>query len=82
MSVNKKHTSVKIASLAAEILNDPNSSHTARSLAGSALAQVSAGKQTGAEMEDLASKVLHSNKYSDTTKELAGSVLAQANRER
>lgn len=82
MSTNKKVTSKKISSLASQILNDDNSSKTAKILAGSALAQAEPGKQTGSEVEELASKVLESNKYSEETKSLAGSVLAQSNKER
>lgn len=81
MSNNKK-TSSEIASLAAEVLNDPYASKTQKQLAGSALSQVQSGNQTGAKLEDLASKVLRSDKYSDKSKQLAGSVLSQSNKER
>jgi len=79
---NHKQSSPKIAQLASDTLRDPNSSATAKSLAGSVIAQSSTGKQTGAGMEDLASKVLLSTKYSDDTRSLSGSVLAQASKER
>lgn len=82
MGSNKKQTSSGVASKAAEILRDPNASATARSLAGSALAQAGTSKQTGAQMEDKASRVLSSSKYSAGTKELAGSVLSQSNKQR
>ncbi|TAI90911.1 hypothetical protein EG333_02785 [Pectobacterium versatile] len=78
----QKITSGKVATLAGQVLNDPNSSATARSLAASALSQVTSGKQTGAEMESFASLVLQSSKYSQNTKTLAASILAQANKER
>lgn len=79
---NKKQTSDRVATLAAETLQDANASKTARRLAGSALAQSGGDKQTGTEMEDLASRVLRSDKYAEETKELAASVLSQANKER
>lgn len=79
---NKKQTSDRVSSLAAETLQNPDASKIARRLAGSALAQTSGSKQTGAEMEDVASRVLRSDKYADETKELAASVLSQSNKER
>lgn len=82
MSKNSKETSRGVASKAASVLSDRNSSAVARSLAASALAQSGTGKQTGAAMEDKASHVLRSPKYSDETKSLAGSVLSQANKQR
>lgn len=82
MSKNTKGTSGDMASKAGSILGDPNASATARSLAGSALAQAGTAKQTGARMEDRASQVLSSSKYSATTKSLAGSVLSQSNKKR
>ncbi|MGB3126771.1 MAG: hypothetical protein WBB95_23415 [Pseudomonas sp.] len=82
MSKNTKQTSGKIATLAAETLNNATSSTIAKSLAASALAQKGTDKQTSAEMEEKAGKVLGSDKYSDDTKALAASVLSQANKER
>ena len=82
MSKNTKQTSSKVASLAANTLNDKHASQVAKKLAGSVIAQTNTGKQTGAEMETVASKVLQSEKYSDDTKTLAASVLSQANKER
>lgn len=82
MSKNTKQTSSKVATLASETLLDKQASQIAKSLAASALAQRSGGKQTGVEMEDKAARVLASNHYSDDTKQLAASVLAQANKER
>lgn len=82
MSKNTKASSPKVATLAANILNDKKSSSIAKSLAGSVIAQANTGKQTGAELETKASKVLKSEKYSDETKTLAASVLAQSNKER
>lgn len=82
MSKNTKQTSDKIATLAADTLNDSASSAIAKSLAASALAQKGTDKQTSALMEEKAGKVLGSDKYSDETKALAASVLSQANKER
>lgn len=81
-SKNTKQTSKKVASLAAETLNNPSASKTAQRLAGSALSQKSSGNQTSSEMETLASTVLGSEKYSVATKTLAGTVLSQSNKER
>jgi len=78
MSGNDKKTSASMASLASEILQDPNASKIQKSLAGSALAQSGSSKQTGSAMETKASKALQSDKYSETTKKLAGSVLSQS----
>jgi hypothetical protein len=82
MSKNTKQTSSRIATLAAETLQNERASQTAKSLAASALAQRNGSKQTGAEMEDLAAKVLASEHYADETKELAASVLSQSNKAR
>ena len=82
MATNRKGTSNKVASLAADTLFKPGSSQIARWLAGSALSQSNTNRQTGAEMEDLASKVLRSDRYSEKTKALAGSVLSQSNKKR
>lgn len=82
MSTNTKKTSDKMATLAAETLNNPNASVIAKSLAASALAQTGTDKQTSAEMEEKAGKALQSGKYSEDTKSLAASVLSQANKAR
>lgn len=82
MPKNPKKTSTSVASLAAKTLRSDSSSAIQKELAGSAMAQVASGKQTGAEMETKASHVLDSNKYNATTKTLAASVLAQSNKER
>jgi len=82
MPKNTKQTSARIATLAAETLQNERASQIAKSLAASALAQRSGSKQTGAEMEALAAKVLASERYADETKELAASVLSQANKAR
>ncbi|EKM3681696.1 hypothetical protein PUS40_004460 [Vibrio alginolyticus] len=80
--MNTKKSSKQVASLAATTLQDPSASKTAKTLAGSILAQSSTNKQTGADLEEKASKVLKSSKYSEDTKTLAGSVLSQSNKKR
>ena len=82
MAINSKQTSGKVASLASQTLHDKNASHTAKQLAGAALAQSGTPKQTGKTMETLASSVMQSNKYNDDTKTLAASVLSQSNKQR
>ncbi len=82
MGTNKKVTSKLVSSLAGKVLHSSSASHTAKSLAASALSQRQKVNQTGSQMEDLASKVLSSAKYSRETKTIAGSVLAQSNKER
>jgi hypothetical protein len=80
--MNSKKTSKEIASLASDILRDPNSSATAKTLAGSALSQVNKGNQTGSNLENLASTVLGSTKYNQDTKSLAGSIVSQSDKKR
>lgn len=82
MSRNTKRTSVDVAKLAAETLQDPHASQIAKSLAGAALSQRVGSRQTGAEMEDVAARVLQSDRYAEETRQLAASVLAQSNKER
>jgi hypothetical protein len=82
MANNLKKTSTDIASKAASILNNRDSSAIAKSLAASALSQSGTNHQTGAEMEEKAGRVLSSTKYSDETKALAASVLSQSNKSR
>ena len=82
MAKNVKKTSASIAQLASDTLRNPNSSETAKKLAGSALSQVNKGAQTGEKMETVASEVLRSKKYSNNTKDLAASILSQSNKER
>ena len=80
--MNNKKTSKPIASLASEILRDPNSSAIQKTLAGSALSQVNKGNQTVSDMESIASKVLGSTKYNEDTKSLAGSIVSQSDKKR
>lgn len=77
---NKKSTSNSIASTAAKVLGNPNSSTQAKKLAGSALSQVNKGNETSSRMEKVASKVLDNPNSSSVSKKLAGSVLSQSNK--
>lgn len=76
MSKNEK-TSKAVASKAAKVLTSPNSNKTAKSLAGSALAQAGTSKKTSARVASTAAKVLDDNRSAKSTKSLAGSVLTQ-----
>lgn len=80
--MNKKVSSTQMASEAAKILRDEDSSAIAKKLAGSVLSQAVKSHETGKEMEKIASDVLKSDKYSDETKSLAGSVLSQSDKQR
>lgn len=74
----KKGTAQKIAKQAAQILDNPNSSTTAKRLAGSALTQSKAPKErTSAALASLASKVLQDERFSDAAHTLAATVLSQ-----
>jgi hypothetical protein len=77
---NKKTTSSSVASAAAKVLGNPNSSQKAKQLAGSALSQVNKGNETSNNMEKIASKVLDNPNSSGISRKLAGSVLSQANK--
>lgn len=79
---NKKQTSKEMASKAAKILGDDNSSNIQKTLAGSVLAQSKTNKETGKDMESIASNVLKSSKYSDETKGLAASLVSQSDKNR
>ncbi len=82
MSTNRKATSERIGTLAARTLQDSNASQVQRSLAASALAQRSTGRQTGTTMEDVAARALARPTSAPATRTLAASVLAQANKQR
>lgn len=76
--MNKKQTSHSVASIAASILSNENSSTIAKQLAASALSQTGSAKQTSSAMAETAAKVLDSSKYSAVTKTLAASILSQS----
>lgn len=82
MANNSKQTSSKVASVAAQTLNNPNASGIQKSLAGSALSQKCSSNQTSGAMEHKASAALNNPRSSELTKELAASVLAQSNKGR
>lgn len=82
MSKNKKVTSRKVASVAGKTLSDARASAVQRRLAGAALSQAVANRQTSGEMETVASNALDDPRSAERTKELAGAVLSQSNRER
>lgn len=79
---NTKKTSTKMASTAAKVLTDPNSSKIKKRLAGSVLSQASPSKVTGQAMEADLSSIMKSSKYDDVTKALAASLLSQSDPER
>lgn len=70
-------SSPRVARAASEVLRSPSASPTAKSLAGSALAQSGTGKETSAKVATTAARALDSGRTSKTTKTLAGSVLTQ-----
>lgn len=76
MAKNEK-TGSKVTHVASTVLRDPNASKTAKSLAGSALAQAHTSKKTSPVTAHTASKALHDHRTSSATKSLAGSVLTQ-----
>ena len=77
---NNKITSNKVASLAAQVLNDKQASQVSKQLAGSALSQKNKGNETSEKIEKIASKILDNPSSSALSKQLAGSVLAQSNK--
>ena len=70
----------KVTKTAASVLRDPGASKTAKSLAGSTLAQASTAKQSSSATARTAAKALNDGRTSSTTKSLAGSVLTQKSR--
>lgn len=75
---NSKHSSPAMAALASAILHDKEASESAKSLAGSVLAQASTDKESSKTMESLAARVLQDATCSAEVKSLAASVLAQS----
>ena len=76
MAKNEK-TSSGVASKASDVLRNPGASKTAKSLAGSALAQSGTNKSTSPAVAKVAAKALDSGSTNRNTKSLAGSVLTQ-----
>ena len=73
----KESSGPKVTKTASNVLRDPGSSKTAKSLAGSALSQANTSKQSSAGTARIASKALNDGRSSSSTKSLAGSVLTQ-----
>lgn len=67
----------KVTKTASFVLRDPGASKTAKSLAGSTLAQAHTTKQSSATTAHTAAKALNDGRTSPATKSLAGSVLTQ-----
>jgi hypothetical protein len=67
----------KVTKTASAVLRDPDASKTAKSLAGSTLAQAHTTKQSSAATAHTAAKALNDRRTSPSTKSMAGSVLTQ-----
>ncbi len=67
----------KVVQTASSVLRDPGASKTAKSLAGSALAQAGTTKQSSEATATTAAKALNDGRTSASTRTLAGSVLTQ-----
>ena len=75
-----ENTSSRVSHVAADVLRSPSSSNTAKSLAGSVLAQSRTNKETSASVASKAAKSLDDGRTSRVTKTLAGSALTQRKR--
>lgn len=75
----KEQSGPKVTKAAAKVLGSATASPTAKSLAGSALAQAKTSKQSSPATATAtkAAKALTDGRTSKTTKSLAGSVLTQ-----
>jgi len=67
----------KVTKTASKVLRDPGASKTAKSLAGSALAQAKTAKQTTRTTAGIAARALNDGRTKASTRTLAGSVLTQ-----
>lgn len=67
----------KVTKTASAVLRDSGASKTAKSLAGSALAQAHTNKQSSPATAHTAAKALNDGRTTKATKSLAGSVLTQ-----
>jgi|JI8StandDraft_2_1071088.scaffolds.fasta_scaffold45441_2 hypothetical protein len=72
-----KSTSPTVAKKASAILKGGSTGKPSKSVSGSALAQVEAGKVSSKKAATTASKVLRDGRTSDKSKSAAGSVLSQ-----
>lgn len=70
----------KVTRTASKVLSSPSASPTAKSLAGSALAQAGTNKQSSTKTATTAAKALNDGRTSSSTRGLAGSVLTQKTR--
>ncbi|MBB33990.1 MAG: hypothetical protein CME88_13245 [Hirschia sp.] len=77
MAQNKEQTSKRAASSASKTLRNPTASKSAKSAAGSALAQRGNTKETKSAAASAASKTLANPKASKAAKSAAGSALTQ-----
>ena len=73
----KESSGPKVTKVASSVLRDPGASKTAKSLAGSTLAQAHTTKQSSATTARTAAKALNDGRTSASTKSMAGSVLTQ-----
>ncbi len=73
----KESSGPKVSKTASAVLRDPGASKTAKSLAGSTLAQAHTTKQSSATTARTAAKALNDGRTSPSTKSMAGSVLTQ-----
>ena len=73
----REHSGPKVTRTASSVLRDPGASKTAKSLAGSALAQANTSKQSSAKTATTAAKALNDGRTSTSTRSIAGSVLTQ-----
>lgn len=73
----REQSGPKVTRTASSVLRDPGASKTAKSLAGSALAQAGTVKQSSSTTARTAGKALNDGRTSSSTKSLAGSVLTQ-----
>ena len=73
----REQSGPKVTRTASSVLRDPGASKTAKSLAGSALAQANTSKQSSAKTATTAAKALNHGRTSTSTRSIAGSVLTQ-----
>lgn len=73
----REQSGPKVTRTASSVLRDSGASKTAKSLAGSALAQSGTSKQSSKATASTAAKALNDGRTSSSTRTLAGSVLTQ-----
>lgn len=73
-----KKTAKQIAATASRVLDDPQASKSAKTVAASALTQSKAPNETtSARVAKVASRIMQDGRFSDDAKTLAASVLSQ-----